>query len=489
MAASSRRLLLIALAATALACAPGSGEAAPQPPPTTDGADVAPPEARPPSPKSPAPLRLELEGVFVRDAHELPAGGLVALLERPLSLRAMSIDPDRELAWLARDGSIRARVRAPAGHAVLDAAVHASGETTVLLASAYGFTLARHDADGVAFASTPVVDDAIATDPPALRPGEPSSPIEQVTHDVGRIAADGEGVVLATRTGRHSVIAYRAGFEPNEKRFVVRSRTLVVPAHAIYPVGLTGGTYDVFGQLEAHYAVHVARAESGLAYLAVEHARLETGAMLRAHRQVFGEELVTDPDGLDVFVTRIEADGTRLGTSVVSTPDDDQLYGLRAIGDDAFALGRTEHWNEAGTGFDALVGRVDPGGSVTVRTVAVDRGDVAFDVARAPDGGIVVVGASGYAQNPHGASITEESQAFARWLRADGAEIELPLPRAPRHNEARVVLRLGDGGLVVGGMQDGPGTHSADGDASALRARGFATEMSAAWGGVQSYFR
>ncbi len=463
-----------AAAAILVACAPpfderstGSVADAPAPPP--------PPGALDPSPPPPALLDLAVEGRFVRDAHARPSGGMLAVLERPLSLRASSIDPDRELAWLDEAGAELARVRPPAGRAILDAAVHPSGETTVLLASSEGFSLARYDARGRAIGSTPVVDDAVALDPPAVHPGESASPIETATHDVGRITSDGEGVVLATRTGRHSVVAYRVTFEPGTSRFGVRSRTLVVPAHPIYPVGLTGGTYDVFGQLEAHYGVHVARGATGIAYVAVEHARAESGAMLRAHRTVFGEDLPTDPDGLDAFVTRIAADGTRLGTSVVSTPNDDQLYRLRAIGEDAYALGRTEDWNEAGTGFDALVARVDPQGAVTVRTLAVDRGDIAFDVAPAAGGGLVVVGASGWAQNPHGASITEESHAFARRLAAGGSDSALPLSQGPRHNEARVALRLADGTLVIGGMHDGPGTHSADGDASGLRARGFLT--------------
>lgn len=438
-------------------------------------------EPLPPANETPAPqppeLRFETDGRFVRAAHPLPAGGLVLVLERPRSLRDASLDPDRELAWVAREGTLLATFRAPTGRAILDVTVHPSGEATTLLASEAGFALVRHDAMGRSLGTTALDDPAIARDPPALRPGEPAGPIETATHDVGRIAADGANVVLATRTGRHSVVAYRVAFDANDARFSIGARTLVVPAHPILPVGLTGGTYDSFGQLEAHYAVHVARGSSGIAYVAVAHARVDTQPMLRAHRAVFGEDLVTDPDGLDLFVTRITAEGTRLGTSVVGTPDDDQLYGLRALGDDVVALGRSERWNDAGTGFDALVGRVDARGAVAVQRFDVDRGDVAFDATPAPDGGLVVVGASGYAQNPHGASITEASDAFARWLRADGSVVALTVPRGPRHNEARTIVRVADGRIAIGGMRDGPGTHSADDDPSALRARGFATSI------------
>jgi hypothetical protein len=280
-------------------------------------------------------------------------------------------------------------------------------------------------------------------------------------------------VASAPAGRRPSARRPRTAFDGGGATFAIASRTLVVPAHPIVPVGLNGGTYDTFGQLAAHYAVHVAHGASGVAWIGVAHARAEDGAMVRAHAAVFGELLQTDPDRLDAFVTRIARDGTRLGTTVVSTPNDDQLYGLRAIADDAYAVGRTEHWNEQGTGFDAFVAKIDAAGTATLRDVAVDRGDIAFDVAPGPAGSLVVVGAAGYAQNPHGASISEESTAFARWLHADGAVTSIPIATGPRHNEARFAVALPGGGLWIGGMHDGPGTHSADGAPERLRADGF----------------
>ena len=41
-----------------------------------------------------------------------------------------------------------------------------------------------------------------------------------------------------------------------------------------------------------------------------------------------------------------------------------------------------------------------------------------------------------------------------------------------RHNEARTLTQRLDGTWLVGGMHDGPGTHSADGDSSQLTAQG-----------------
>jgi hypothetical protein len=40
------------------------------------------------------------------------------------------------------------------------------------------------------------------------------------------------------------------------------------------------------------------------------------------------------------------------------------------------------------------------------------------------------------------------------------------------------VVELGAGRVLVGGMLDGPGTHSGDSDPTLVRARGFLTEVS-----------
>ena len=244
--------------------------------------------------------------------------------------------------------------------------------------------------------------------------------------------------------------------------FAPLTTTLVVPPHIIAPTALYGGSYDTFGQLDHHYGVFVAVDASRTGYVAVSHQRLENGAMVNAHAKTFGEDLVTDVDWLDAFVTRVDAAGMRLGTTVIGTPEDDQVYALRAGKNGAYAVGRTEHWNEQGTGFDAFVAHVDGAGKPTVRS---------FDVS---DGSLVVVGTSGYSQNPHGASISEEGQSFARVLRPDGATATIDVPSGPRHNEARFAVAEPDGALVLGGMSDGPGTHSADGDPALLRASGWA---------------
>jgi hypothetical protein len=188
--------------------------------------------------------------------------------------------------------------------------------------------------------------------------------------------------------------------------------------------------------------------------------------------------LLGDPDALDVYVTRLTGDGQRLGTSVVPTPEDDELYGLRAGANAAYVAGRKEYWNESGTGFDALAAEVEGStGAVQVFELDVHKSDIAFDVAPLSESELLVVGASSYSQNPNGASISEEADAFAYVLSRSGAARALDVPNRARNNGTRALAHTTNGRWLCAGMHDGPGTHSGDADASLVRADGFLVDL------------
>ena len=215
--------------------------------------------------------------------------------------------------------------------------------------------------------------------------------------------------------------------------------------------------------------------------MAVQHPRISSANLLKAHANVFGETLLGDPDALDLYVTRIASGGRRIGTTVVGTAEDDQLFGLRAGQDSALVIGRKEYWNEQGTGFDALVARLDgKTGALEMRELDVKRSDLGFDALPLADGSWLVTGASDWQQNSHGASVSEESQTFLSRVSESGELSAITLPtslQGPRHNEGRMLLPLGPGRWLIGGMTDGPGTHSGDADASRVRAAGFLREL------------
>jgi hypothetical protein len=140
--------------------------------------------------------------------------------------------------------------------------------------------------------------------------------------------------------------------------------------------------------------------------------------------------------------------------------------------------------SESGTWASKVVRLISCGGlarsTESAFSVDVKRSDIGFDALPLADGSWLVTGASDWQQNPHGASVSEESQTFLSRVSESGERSALTLPtslQGPRHNEGRVLLPLGSGRWLIGGLTDGPGTHSGDADASRVRAAGFLREL------------
>lgn len=105
--------------------------------------------------------------------------------------------------------------------------------------------------------------------------------------------------------------------------------------------------------------------------------------------------------------------------------------------------------------------------------IDVDRGDVLFDVAALPGGRYVGVGTAGYTQNPSGASISEAAQPLLVLLNTDGSLARnLGFAGGLRHNQIDTVASF-NGQWLVGGMTNGPGTHSGDSQPALIVADGF----------------
>jgi hypothetical protein len=110
--------------------------------------------------------------------------------------------------------------------------------------------------------------------------------------------------------------------------------------------------------------------------------------------------------------------------------------------------------------------------------IDVDRGDVLFDVATLPSGRYLALGTTGYVQNPSGASISEAAQPLLALLNADGSLAQnLGYPGGTRHNQLTTIAPL-NGGWIVGGMINGPGTHSGDANRDLIAADGFLRQTS-----------
>jgi len=221
-----------------------------------------------------------------------------------------------------------------------------------------------------------------------------------------------------------------------------------------------------------HFQVHLdTDAQGRLAVGVVSHPF--TAPILQRHAEFFHEP-VTATEGL--LATRLGADGTRLGATVVDTTRNAELHGLRFEGNAIQLAGRVFTEQRAdGSGWDAYFAHVNAASGMldAYRVIDVQAGDVLFDTAALASGGFIAAGASAYTQNPSGASISEQSAPLLLVLRADGTVARrVEFPAGPRQNQLRSLAQRA-GAWSVGGSLDGPGTHSGDGDPSLIRANGF----------------
>lgn len=423
----------------------------------------------------PAPLQLTTPGVAVVKLRSQGAGW-AALTERPRTLEIPTA-PDRQLLRSQPDGrATGSTYQPPAGWSLLDFALHPSGEASLLLGSDRALRLLRLSPTGQPLREQDLPDPQVATDPFVGDPRvarDPASLLPHYTRDAGRLAAIGEEVALAFRSGRHAVVLHRLGYTA-AGGFAPQWRSVVEPGVYIGARFLTGGSFDPFKSLDQQWRLVLDADAQGRIAVAVT---LDFTDLLEGHRLHFGEALdPTVANGL--LLSQFSPTGQRLGTTLIDTRQRSELHALRWVGDQVAAAGRVRSLQTA-EGWDAFVALV-PAGATTpsaYRVLDLQAGDVIFDLARQADGRLLVAGATGYTQNPTGASISEQAQPLLARLSADGQLQErVALAAGPRHNQLRALAPRSDGGLLLGGLDNGPGTHSADADPALLTADGYLRE-------------
>jgi len=406
------------------------------------------------------------------------SGNEVVLLEERLN-SIFEDGPQRTLAILQSDGHTAQTYMPPPGWSVVDFALHPSGDISVILTTAKEVRIVRLDPKGSIRSDQPFLDSAAPTDPffnyaggikndDALQPA--------LMHDAARLAPLGESLGVVLRTGRNAIVAYR--LDPNSSGTYQRSwRTLVEPGSSILGIGITSGSFDVFGQLQNHVRIFMDVDADTPATLAVGVVNLPLSSFtFRAHSEFFSDPISASKG---VLLTRVAADdGRRLGSTVIDTHDLAELHGVRATPRGFMLVGRVlsevrsdgSGWNA----FTALVGRDGDQGQYSV--VDVDRGDVLFDIAALSSGRYIALGTTGYTQNPSGASISEAAQPLLVLLNADGSLAQnLGYTEGARHNQLTTITPL-NGRWLLGGMINGPGTHSGDADHALIVADGFLRE-------------
>jgi hypothetical protein len=406
------------------------------------------------------------------------AGSEVVLLEERLT-SIFEDGPQRTLAILQSDGHTVQPYMPPPGWSVVDFAVHPSGDISAVLTTAREVRIVRLDSSGSIRSDQPFLDPAAANDPffnyaggikddTALQPA--------LMHDAARLAPLGESVAVVLRTGRNAIVAYR--LDPDASGAYQTSwRTLVEPGSSILGLGITSGSFDVFGQLENHLRIFVDVDTTGTLAVGVVNAPMRNFTF-RAHAEYFSEPIAALQG---VLLTRVaSADGRRLGSTAIDSHDLAELHGVRATPSGFALVGRVlSEVRSDGTGWNAFTGFVGSDGTPgPYNVVDVDRGDVLFDIAALPSGRYLALGTTGYVQNPTGASISEDAQPLLVLLNTDGSLAQnLGFVGGARHNQLTTIAFL-NGHSLLGGMINGPGTHSGDTQRELIVADGFLREAS-----------
>jgi hypothetical protein len=419
------------------------------------------------------PVDLSITGATVTKARTV--GNEVVFLEERLT-SIFEQGPQRTLAIVQADGHISHPYTAPPGWSVVDFALHPSGDISIILTTAREVRIVRLDTNGSVRSDQPLLDPAAATDPffnyaGGIKDDDALQPA--LMRDAARALPLGESLAVVLRTGRNAIVAYR--LDPDASGAYHASwRSLVEPGASILAEGISSGSFDVFGQLENHVRLFVDVAADAPATLAVGVVNAPfLNFTFRAHAEYFGEPIAASAG---VLLTRVAGDdGRRLGSTVIDTHDVAELHGVRATPGGFALMGRVlTEVRPDGTGWNAFVAFVLRDGTPGPYSVIdVDRGDVLFDVAPLPTGQYLALGTTGYTQNPSGASISEDAQPLLVVLDADGSlALNLEYVGGPRHNQLSTIAPFNSSWLI-GGMINGPGTHSGDTQRDRITADGF----------------
>src|SRR5258708_950440 len=279
--------------------------------------------------------------VVVQTVTKVRTGGkaVVVLEERLASL--VEYGPQRTLALIQSDRHSVQAYTAPPGWSVVDFAVHPSGDISAILTTAREVRIVRLDSKGSIRSDQPFLDPDAPTDPffnyaggikddTALEPA--------LMHDAARLAPLGESLAVVLRTGRNAIVAYRLDLDANGS-YQRAWRTLVEPGASIFGIGLTGGSFDVFGQLQNHLRIYVDVDADTPATLAVGVVNAPfLNFTFRAHAEYFSEPIAASTG---ILLTRLASDDRRrLGSTVIETQHTAALDWVRATPGGFALLGR-----------------------------------------------------------------------------------------------------------------------------------------------------
>lgn len=290
------------------------------------------------------------------------------------------------------------------------------------------------------------------------------------TLDVLRIASRDSTVGLVARNGAGTLYAESYAFEQGA---LVRTwRTaLSIPLVAMR-MGMTGGTYDVMGQLVNQYKVFAAFDRDGTLYAASSAIDAE---LQKLALTIPGPSLPDDLKPISyALVSGVTPGGMITSRQVVPMggPLESLLTSLFTRDDRIFVTGLARDWRPEKQGESHLI-VAELGGARQKIDVAKASG-AALTLGLDGENRLVVGGSWSWTQNPAGVSIGGGDRFLS--ILSDVADPWDPpnlLAKGQRRSEARSILFPTLGVVCVAGMDNGPDTHAADGDISLIEGDGF----------------
>lgn len=294
--------------------------------------------------------------------------------------------------------------------------------------------------------------------------------------DRGRLVANGNSVVVAIRPEDYSTRLYSL----NASDLEVKWSELIEPGQTISAMGMSGGSYDTFEQLAHPYAVFLDLDEDGNAYVAVPALY---SSSIHWHNQHFdenlshlGETFVSSGLETDALVTKVSNTGERLYTVIAGSVDPDECYGIKADNDSFYLYGRTGRpTTNVGYQWDAYLAKFNSatGSTIFARSFDIDKSEIIYDIAETNTRDIIIVGSTGWSQNPLGYSVSGTARKLVAVIDESGNfKKEIELESGLRHNQVRTII-YEENRIWIGGWENGPGTHTGDGDSNLIFADAF----------------